>query len=77
MKTRRVVVLALAGALAATAAARAARDVEPSPTGPSAYYYMLAPDVGFVALIHPSVGDEASGFTAAESISVITKLLGS
>ncbi len=38
------------------------------------YYYMFAPDVGFVALIHPSAGSEQVGFTAADSISVITRL---
>lgn len=40
----------------------------------SVYYYMFAPDVGFVALVHPSAGDEAGGFTGADSISVITRL---
>lgn len=37
------------------------------------YYYMFAPDVGFVALIHPSAGSEATGFTSAESLNVISR----
>jgi len=40
----------------------------------STYYYMFAPDVGFVALIHPGAGDESTGFTSAEQLDVISVL---
>ena len=34
-------------------------------------YYILAPDVGFVAAFGASAGDEATGFTALESVRVL------
>lgn len=40
----------------------------------STYYYMFAPDVGFVALIHPSAGNEKDGFTAAEQIDLLATM---
>lgn len=41
---------------------------------PSTYYYILAPKVGFVALLHFSAGNEADGFTAADQIDVLATL---
>lgn len=38
------------------------------------YYYMFAPDVGFVALIHPSAGSDKGGFTAAEQVDVLATM---
>lgn len=40
----------------------------------STYYYILAPKVGFVALLHFSAGSEAEGFTAADQIDVLATL---
>lgn len=37
-------------------------------------YYILAPKVGFVALFGVAAGDEASGFTALDSESVLVRL---
>jgi hypothetical protein len=37
-------------------------------------YYILAPDVGFVAMFGASAGDEATGFTALDSASVLVTL---
>jgi hypothetical protein len=41
---------------------------------PTVYYYMFAPNVGFVALIHPSAGSESAGYTAAKQIDVLGTL---
>lgn len=38
------------------------------------HYYILAPDVGFVALFSAAEGDEASGITALESCQVLLTL---
>jgi hypothetical protein len=40
----------------------------------STYYYMFAPEVGFVALVHPSTGDEKSGFTSARQIDLLASM---
>ena len=52
------------------------RFTDTSKTGdaPSTYYYILAPQVGFVAMIHPVDGNEASGFTSAHQVDVLATL---
>jgi len=40
----------------------------------STYYYLFAPDVGWVALIHPSAGSEETGFTEAKSVDLLATL---
>jgi len=41
---------------------------------PSTYYYMFAPNVGFVALIHPGAGDEKRGFTSVKQLDLLATL---
>jgi hypothetical protein len=52
------------------------RFTQTSKTGkaPSTYYYIVAPQVGFVALIHAVAGNEASGFTSAHQVDVLATL---
>ena len=52
------------------------RFTDTSKTGkaPSTYYYILAPQVGIVAMIHPVNGNEASGFTTAHQVDVLATL---
>ena len=52
------------------------RFTQTSKTGkvPSTYYYIVAPKVGFVAMIHAVDGDEASGFTSAHQVDVLATL---
>lgn len=37
-------------------------------------YYLLAPNVGFVALFHAAQGDEQTGFTSLDSLEVLVSL---
>lgn len=43
-------------------------------TAPTVYYYIFASDKGCVAVIRPTAGDEASGFTAAGLVDVLATM---